>query len=323
MSHAGHPTSSTGPAIDASKLPEMIPSMSVLGPILRSVADDLGLPTDVVIVAGANDSVAAAIGTGALAPGQGTVVMGTTSVLTAHHPTRVVGSSKAIVTMPSALSDRFYVMAEAGLGGKVLETFLREIRHAADSLESSGQDDMFELVSREISGIAAGSDGLLFLPWLIGSAAPKIESRQRGAFVGMSMRTTRAHMLRAVLEGVALQMRWLADEVESTLGVPFPVVRFAGGGAQSDDWAQTMADVLGRDVEQVRGPRHATARGAGLLGFLSLGVIDLADLAGRVPIQRRFEPLPANRALFDERTLIYRDLHERLAEPIARLNVRL
>ena len=96
------------------------------------------------------------------------------------------------------------------------------------------------------------------------------------------------------------------------------MLRFAGGGAQSDTWAQTMADVLGRVVEQVEDPRHANARGAGLLGFLSIGRIGMGDLDALVPIRRRYEPSSAS-ALFDERTLVFRDLHNRLAEPMARL----
>lgn len=309
--------------VDHSKLPEIVPSMSILGRLLPTVAERLGLRSETVVVAGANDSVAAAIGTDALAPGQGTVIMGTTGVLTGHHPTRVVDIEKFIVTMPSALSDRFYLMAEAGLGGKVLETFLAEIVEGSDGLVTPIPGDVFQRISKALENVPTGSDGLLFLPWLIGSMAPKIDGRHRGAFVGMSMRTTRAHMLRAVLEGISLQMRWLLDEVEATLGVPFPIVRFAGGGAQSSVWAQTMADVLGREVEQVDGPRHGNARGAGLLGFLSLGEIGLGDLAACVPIRQRFEPSSTGRALFDERILIYRDLHERLAEPVSRLGVRL
>ena len=308
--------------IDRSKLPEIVASLSVLGTILPTVADHLGLRHDVVVVAGANDSVAAAIGTGSLAPGRGTVVMGTTGVLTAHYPTRVVEPSKFIATMPSALCDRYYVMAEAGLGGKVLETFLAEIVRPDDGLvdhAATGADDIFDRVSLAVEGISPGCDGLMFLPWLLGSASPKIDARHRGAFIGISMNTTRVHMLRAVLEGVALQMRWLADEVEETLGISFPMLRFAGGGAQSDTWSQTMADVLGRVVEQVDDPRHANARGAGLLGFLSIGRIGVDDLDALVPIRRRYEPSAAS-TLFNERTLVFRDLHDRLAEPMARLH---
>ena len=309
--------------VDASKLPPLVASLSTLGPLLPHVADDLGLRPGTLVVAGANDSVAAAIGTDAMAPGRGTVIMGTTGVLTAHHPRRVVDPSKFVVTMPSALSDRFYVMAEAGLGGKVLETFLNGIFYGDDGLAPANPPaDMFDHIASTLKDVPTGSGGVIFLPWLLGSLAPKIDGRHRGAFLGMSMRTTRAHMLKAVLEGISLQMRWLLDEVALSLDVPFDMVRFAGGGAQSDDWAQTMADVLGRPVEQVEGPRHANARGAGMLGFLSLGELGIDDLAACVPIRRRFEPIPSHQALFDERILVYRDLHERLAEPVSRLTGR-
>lgn len=310
--------------VDASKLPELVRSLSVLGPVRHQVAATLGLRPDTVVVAGANDSVAAAFGTNALSPATATVVMGTTGVLTGHHPTRVVDASKFLATMPSALNDRFYVMAEAGLGGKVLETFLHEVVHASDALSDPTPTpaDLFDRASSVAQSVPAGADGLLFLPWLIGSAAPKIDSRQRGAFLGMSMQTTRAHMVRAVLEGIALQMRWLVDEVETTLGITYESLRFAGGGAQSDTWSQTMADVLGRPVEQVAEPRHANARGAGLLGLFSLGRIGIDDIAPRVPIARRYEPSPAIAAMFHERIDIFRDLHERLADPTARLTAR-
>lgn len=320
----GHPCWSSDlisrAGVDPTKLPEMVPSLSTLGPILADVASELGLHPNTVVVAGANDSIAAAVGTDALAPGRGTVIMGTTGVLTAHHPTRVVDIKKFIVTMPSALRDRFYVMAEAGLGGKVLEVFLHEIVGGNDGLlDGSAPANMFDRLPGALAGVPVGSEGVLFLPWLIGSMAPKIDGDQRGAFLGMSLGTTRGHMLRAVLEGISLQMRWLLDEVEASLGVAFPMVRFAGGGAQSAEWSQTMADVLGRPVEQVEGPRHANARGAGLLGFLSLGALSIDDLAACVPIRKRYEP-SAHAALFDERILVFRDLHGRLSEPVSRLS---
>ena len=310
--------------VDASKLPELVPSLGELGEVLASVATKLGLPKGVVVVAGANDTVAAAIGTNAIGPGQATVVMGTTGVLTGHHPTRVIDASKFLATMPSALGDRFSVMAEAGLGGKVLEAFLHNVVHGTDTLSDplALPPDLFDRAFEAARTVAAGADGLLFLPWLLGSAAPKVDGAQRGAFIGISMQTTRAHMIRAVLEGIALQMRWLTDEVAATLGVTYPMLRFAGGGAQSDGWSQIMADVLGRPIEQVAEPRHANARGAGLLGFLSRGRIEVSDLESLVPIARRYDPSPSSAAMFDDRIGVYRDLHERLAEPVARLSAR-
>ncbi len=113
--------------VDASRLPPLTRSLTVLAAIRADVAEDLGLRHDVEVVTGANDSIAAAFGSGALAPGQATIMMGTTGVLTVHHPVRHVDNEKFIVTMPSALEDRYYVVAEAGLGGKLVEVALNEV----------------------------------------------------------------------------------------------------------------------------------------------------------------------------------------------------
>lgn len=305
--------------VDATRLPELVDSMAILAPLAPDVATTLGLRRDVVVAVAANDSIAAALGTGAIEPGKGTVVMGTTGVLTAHHHARVVATERFVMTMPSALPDRYYLMAEAGLGGKVVETFLEQIVLGHDEFSVPPPVDAYERLSRVASTVPAGAGGLLFLPWLIGSLAPAPNFGLRGAFLGVSMETTRAHFIRAVLEGVALQMRWLADEAEHLLGIHFESLRFAGGGAQSDTWAAIMADVLGRPIEQITDPRRANCRGAGFLGLLSLGALTLGDLDALVPVRRRYEPRPEATALFDERTLLYRELHTSLAQPMKRL----
>ena len=159
----------------------------------------------------------------------------------------------------------------------------------------------------------------MFLPWVFGAMSPALDPRHRSAFLGISLGTTRADMARAMLEGVSMQMRWLADEVEGALGVPFEKMRFVGGAALSDVWATIIADVVGRPIDQLENPRHANARGAGLMAFVSTGLLTIDDLAGLVPIRARYEPDPATRALWDDRLGVYRDLHTVLAEPVSRL----
>ena len=117
-----------------------------------------------------------------------------------------------------------------------------------------------------------------------------------------------------------MQMRWLADEVESALCVPFETVRFIGGAAMSDVWATVLADVVGRPIEQLDNPRHANARGAGLMAFVSTGQLTISDLAGLVPVHARYDPDPSTRSLWDERLGVFRDLHAALAEPVSRLH---
>ena len=309
--------------VDASRLPEIVPSMTVIGTVRRDVADALGLAADVAVVGGANDSIGGALGTSALEPGECAVMMGTTGVLTSHHRERVGRLDKFIVAMPSALTDRYYVVAEAGLGGRAIESLLRQVLvpSAGGLLDAGALDDaaLFDRMSALAASSPPGARGLLFVPWLLGSVSPAPDDRLRGAFVGMSLATTQSDLLRAALEGVCLQMRWLADETEALLGAPFRTIRFTGGGAQSDTWSQIMADVLGRRVEQLEHPRQANARGAGFLGLLAIGALALGDLAALIPVRATYEPDPRTASLYTERLGVFRDLHGRLAEPSERL----
>lgn len=303
--------------VDASRLPPLTRSLTVLAPIRAHVAADLGLRDDVDVVTGANDSIAAAFGSGALAPGQATIMMGTTGVLTVHHPVRHVDNEKFIVTMPSALEDRYYVVAEAGLGGKLVEAALNGVT-GSDPAEGP-PPEIFEQAMQLAGESTPGSRGVVFLPWVFGSMSPALDPRHRGAVLGISLSTTRADLARAMLEGISMQMRWLADEVEGALGVPFETIRFVGGAATSDLWASIMADVVGRPIEQLQSPRHANARGAGLMAFVSTGQLTIDDLHDLVPVRARYEPEPSTRSLWDERLSVFRDLHSALAEPVSRL----
>lgn len=304
--------------VDSSRLPELTRSLTVLSTIRSDVADDLGLRRDVEVVTGSNDSIAAAFGSGALEPGQATIMMGTTGVLVAHHPTRHVDSAKFIVTMPSSLEDRYYVVAEAGLGGKLVEAALSQA--VGCEIDDGPPDAVFEQALQLAGKSPSGSRGVMFLPWVFGAAAPAPNPQHRGAFLGISLDTSRSDISRAMLEGISLQMRWLADEVEATLGTTFRSMRFVGGAALSDVWAAVLSDVVGRPIEQLDNPRHANARGAGLMAFVSTGQLGIDGLAALVPVHARCEPNPSNHALWDDRLGIFRDLHTALAEPVSRLH---
>jgi xylulokinase len=304
--------------VDASRLPELTRSLQVLAPIRGDIADALGVRRDVEVVTAANDSIAAAFGAGAFEPGQAAIMIGTTGVLTVHHPVRHVATEKFIVTMPSALEDRYYVVAEAGLAGKLFEAALSEV--TGSDLPDGPPLEIFEQALQLAGKSTPGSGGVMFLPWVFGAQAPAPDARHRGAFLGVSLNSTREDFARAMLEGTSLQMRWLADEVEAALGVPFDNIRFVGGGALSDLWASIMADVLGRPIDQLKNPRHANARGAGLMAFVSTGQLTIDEVAQLVPVRARYEPDAASRSLWDDRLGVYRDLHDVLAEPVSRLH---
>lgn len=294
----------TRSGVDASRLPPIIDSPALLGGLSERAAAELGLPAGTPVAAGANDSVAAALGTGAVAPGRGTVVMGTTGVFAAHHGAVRADSEFVLTTMPSALPNEYIVVAEAGLAGKVLET-------AVEQWFADGDPSFDRFLASAAEG-EPGAGGVVFLPWINGTIAPSFSPEVRGGFTGISLRTTRAHLARAIVEGISMQMRWLVDEVERMTARTYTSVRFAGGGAQSAIWAQVLADVLGRTVERVEHPRHAPTRGAAFLGLITIGALTLDDIDALVTVTDTFVPAPGANDLYAPYLDAFRSLHETL-----------
>jgi xylulokinase len=133
-----------------------------------------------------------------------------------------------------------------------------------------------------------------------GSLAPSADSSMRGGFLNLSLHTKRSHMARAVLEGVAMNLRWMKGPVEKFSKRRISHFVFYGGGAESDAWSQIMADVLETPVHQMENPQYATCVGAGLLAFQRLGMLGFDDFESLVPIRRVYDPNRANRQLYDE-----------------------
>ena len=167
----------------------------------------------------------------------------------------------------------------------------------------------------------AGCEGLLFMPWLNGERSPVEDKLARGGWLNLSLRTDRAMLVRSVLEGVALNARWLLDAYEKFIRQPVPKVRLLGGGAQSKLWCQIYADVLGRPVEQVADPRNAQLRGVALWARICLGEATLEDVPGLVPVPAAFAP-SADARVYADGYAEYRRLHGTLKGLYRRLNAK-
>src|SRR5262249_5852554 len=142
--------------------------------------------------------------------------------------------------------------------------------------------DSFDQLDAIAAAVPAGSHGVIFTPWLNGERTPVDDHTLRAGWHNLSLATTRAELVRAVLEGVAYSSLWLLATVEKFVGLPFPWLHYIGGGAQSPLWCQVMADVLDREIRQIEHPIRANARGAALLAGIALGRITVDDLATNV-----------------------------------------
>jgi xylulokinase len=307
--------------IDPDKLPELKPTAGILGPIKREVALELGLNEDVQVSVGTPDVQSAAVGSGAVQDYEGHLYIGTSSWLTCHVPFKKTDILHNMASLPSGIPGKFFVGNEQETAGKCLDYLRDNILFPRDGLSNQASpDDFYERINKIAETVPPGSDKVIFTPWLYGERTPVEDRTVRSAFFNQSLRTTRAHLIRAVFEGVAYNSRWLLNSVENFIKRPFPAINMIGGGANSRLWCQIHADVLNRTIRKVKDPIHANVRGAALLASLALGYITIEKISGCVEIAETFEPDPRNTPIYDELFREYKNIYRNNRRIYARLN---
>jgi xylulokinase len=276
--------------VDPAKLPELVPVDAVLGTLSAAACEALGLAPGTRVLSGLPDSLAATIGAGIVTQGEGYMSIGTSSWLSCLVPRKKTDLLHMIATSPAALPGCHQVVAEQGAAGRCLEFLARSVLYGAEPDGPAPPPDLYELLDRQAASVRAGSDGLIFTPWLNGVNAPREDPFTRSAFFNQSLATTRAHYVRAAMEGVAYNLRWLKGAVERFAGRRFERLNLIGGAALSTTWCQILADVLGCEVGQVASPRYANAAGAALAGFAALGELDPAEIPAAVELTASFGP---------------------------------
>jgi xylulokinase len=269
--------------IDEGLLPPLQPIGSVVGTVARDVADNLGLNADTVVITGIPDLHAAAIGSGGTGLYETHVALSTTSWISCPVPKKKTNAVHSIAAVPGLTNDSYLIIDNQETGAKSLE-WLRGL------LAGSGAPMAYDEMTALASSAPPGANGVLFTPWLAGERSPIGNKHLRGGFTNLSLTTTTADLIRAVLEGVAANSAWLLGYVEKFAGRELTPLRLLGGGAQSTAWCQIYADTSGRVVEQVPGPMVAQLRGAALLAAINLGHHRLDDVAGLRPRGRTFAP---------------------------------
>jgi xylulokinase len=307
--------------VNRDKLPDLLPPATVLGPLRPEVARELGLREDVVVVKGTPDPLAAALGSGAVRDYAGHIYVGTSSWVTCHVPFKKTDLAHNMASLPSAIPGRYFVANEQESAGKCLAYLADNVFFHADRLLTPPKPpDWLSLFDAMAQEVPAGSDKLLFTPWLYGERTPVEDRALRSSFFNQSLRTTRPHMVRAVMEGVALNLKWAFSHVERFVGRRMDDLAMVGGGANSDVWCQIHADVLDRTIRQVKDPVNVPVRGAAFLAAMALGHLTLADLPGRVEVARTYRPNAANRAIYNELFSEFLRFHQRNRDGHARLN---
>jgi xylulokinase len=297
-------------------LPKVLESQEVSGKISADGAAASGLNVGVPVVAGAGDQAAGAVGMGIVRPGAVSATIGTSGVVFAATASPEFDPQGRIHTFCHAVPKRWHVMGVTQAAGFSLRWF-RDQFGVEGGVGDEVSRDAYDRLQDEASHAPAGSDGVLWAPYLMGERTPHLDPNARAALVGLSSTHTRAHVVRAILEGVAYSLRDTLS-IFADLKLPVESIRLGGGGARGGLWRQIQADVYGMPVDIVEA-EEGPAYGAALLAGVGVGawktVDDACDAAVRVA--SRVQPNAASVAVMNKQYAAYRRLYPALREVYA------
>ena len=297
--------------IDMRHLPELCDSTEIVGPLLPQAAEELGLAPGTPVLSGASDVSLCSVGAGAVDLGDVLVYSGTSGWVATTVPKLHLDLGKLIGALVGVDPTCYNYIAEVETSGKCMEW-------VKDRVDQTGLDfpDMIEY----IKDTPAGANGVVFSPWMHGNRCPFDDANSRGVFFNLDITTRGSDLMKAVIEGVSMHMRWLLECSEKTFPTN-PTVRFAGGSAMSTYICQVMADVLGRDVETIENTRQVGAMGAAALAAVSFGLLpDIKDIKKIIQVEHVYHPRPENTAVYDKLMPVFIHLYQDNKKSFALLN---
>lgn len=294
------------------QLPEPVSTTTCVTGMSEALAQQMGLDAGTPFVIGASDGVLANLGVGAYDQGQVAVTIGTSGA--------VRGVVRQPVTDPQgrlfcyALKEDFWVVGGAINNGGIMFRWVRDelATLEAEKGRSLGMDP-YDYLTQLAAEVPAGSDGLIFLPFLAGERAPYWNANARGSFFGLALYHQKKHMIRAVLEGVVYRIHSVAEALQELAG-PATEIRASGGFARSTFWRQMMADVLGTPVT-VPDSIESSGLGAAQLGLYAMGEVqDFSGIHEWIQSNVRHEPDKQHYAVYQELTPIYQKVYHQLKD---------
>ena len=298
--------------IKQSMLPAPFESPQVCGKVSGAGAKATGLREGTPVVAGAGDQAAGAVGMGIARAGAVSATIGTSGVVFASTDRPAMDPQGRLHTFCHAIPGRWHVMGVTQAAGLSLRWYRDNFGSASPGVQKKDGRDPYDVFAEEASTAPVGSEGAFWLPYLMGERTPHLDPNARAALVGLTASHTRAHVIRAILEGVAFSLKdtfTIFDEMK----IPITSIRLGGGGARSLLWRQIQADVYGREVEIVSAEEGA-AYGAAILAGVGAGAWSSVEQAcdAVVRVAKRIAPNPKDSATLQHAYRTYRKIYPAL-----------
>lgn len=300
--------------LDPAILPTVYESEEVSGKLSPAAGKLLGLPAGIGVVGGGGDQAAGAVGNGIVRRGVISATMGTSGVVFAHSDSVQYDPQGRLHTFCHAVRGKWHMMGVVLSAGGSLQWYRNQFAEAEVAAARRQKVDPYELITAQASEAPAGSEGLFFLPYLTGERTPHADPAARGAWVGLSLRHGRAHLVRSIIEGATYAMRDSLEIIQQ-MQVPVKEVRLSGGGARSRFWRQVQADIYGVKAvttNSVEGPAYGVA----LLAAVGTGAYDTIVEAcqATIKVESSTTPNAKTRRVYNASYPLYQKLYRSLKD---------
>ncbi|MEA2066297.1 MAG: xylulokinase [Thermotogota bacterium] len=281
--------------------PEVQSSTSVMGYLTREKANILKLKTGIPVINGGSDHSVAEIGSGLLREGRISCILGTAGVVAGCISKPVKETKKRVSCWSYPLEGYWDILG-------VTQTAASSLKWFRNAFDPDSGEDIFKEYTRFAKTISAGSEGLIFLPYLMGERTPHWDSKAKGTFFGLKMKHKKSHMIKAIMEGVSYSLKDCMDIVQE-LGVDADYVSVVGGGSKSELWRKILSDVLGKEVRTLK-TQDTGAIGNLILAGLSVGYIkDTKDAESLIEHSDCIQPDQENTLKYKKCFKLYKDIY--------------
>jgi xylulokinase len=306
--------------VNMEHLPQIVGCSDMVGQLTKKAAEQLHLQEGTPVFGGGGDASLIGVGAGAVGEGSTHIYSGTSGWVSTVVKRRVVDISSMIASIVGADDNSFNYFAELETAGKCLEwvkdhlaldeinVYLQKVC-VSDSLEKL-YVNLYDFMLEEIKDIPAGSNGVIFAPWLHGNRCPFEDPNVRGMFFNISLETGKRDLIHAVVEGICYHLRWQLEAQRKKVKTS-KRIRFVGGGALAPLTCQTISDILGCEIETVDSPQNAGALGAAVIVAVGLGVLEkIEDAKKLIKTKEVYFSNPANKAVHDRNFKIFKSLYK-------------
>ena len=296
--------------IDQGLLPPVYESAQIAGKVTAAAAEQTGLAPETPVVAGAGDQAASAVGNGIVQTGLVSCTIGTSGVVFAHMDEVAYDPAGRVHTFCHAVPGKWHVMGVTQGAGLSLQWFRNHL----------GQGDSYDVLLAEAAAAPPGSEGLYWLPYMMGERTPHLDAAARGGWIGLTASHTRAHLIRSLIEGVSYSLKDCLDIIES-LGAQVASVRASGGGARNPFWRSILAGVFAKPIATLQ-TQEGSAYGAALLAMVGSGHFATVQQACAATIRERDRLTPDDRltTTYAAGHSIFRELYPALKPTFSKMH---